>query len=103
MLELAHACEVAKVFRCNPDACRFLLQDLAQALSRQPRDLALKRAHARLAGVVTDEIAQAFVGQLEFAFLQAVLVDLLGQQVAFGDLDLLVLGVAFETDDLHPV
>ena len=29
--------------------------------------------------------------------------DLLGDQVALGDLDLLVLGVAFEPDDLHPV
>src|SRR3546814_9054569 len=29
--------------------------------------------------------------------------DLLGDQVTLGDFDLLVLGIAFEPDDLHPV
>ena len=35
--------------------------------------------------------------------LQAMRLHLLGDQVALGDLDLLVLGIAFEADDLHPV
>src|SRR3546814_10518898 len=46
---------------------------------------------------------QTFVGQLELAGLEAVRLHLLGDQVQLRDLDLLVLGIAFETDDLHAI
>src|SRR5205814_697009 len=38
-----------------------------------------------------------------FALLEAVRLNLLRDQVALGDLDLLVLGIAREPDDLHAV
>ena len=103
VLELAHTCEVAEILGRDRDAFDFLLEDLAQALACQPSDLTLQRTDTRLAGVVSDQVAQAFFGELELAILQPMLLDLLGQQVALGNLDLLVLGVARERDDLHPV
>src|SRR5690606_8655546 len=103
VLELPHPGELAKVVGRDRDAFRLPLEDPAQRLARQPRDLALQRAHAGLAGVVADQVAQTIFGQLELAFRQAVRFDLLGDQVALSDLDLLVLRVAFEPDDLHPV
>ena len=79
------------------------LEDLAQRLARHLGDLALERAHAGLAGIMADQRAQAVLGQRQLAVLEAVRFDLLGDQVALGDLDLLVLGIAFEPDDLHAV
>ena len=103
VLELAHPGEVAEIVGSDRDALDFLFEDLAQALACQPRQFTLERADARLAGVIADQIAQPVFGQFEFAGLQSMLANLLGQQVALGDLDLLVLGIALEPDDLHPV
>ncbi len=103
VLELAHPGKLAEVVRRNRDAFDLVFEDLAQALASQPGEFPLQRAHARLAGVIADQVAQTFFGQLEFAFLEAMFLDLLGKQVALGDLDLFVLGIAFEPDDLHPV
>ncbi|EAQ29638.1 hypothetical protein NAP1_02660 [Erythrobacter sp. NAP1] len=103
VLEFADTCKIAEVFRRNDNALGFFLQDLAQRLSRQPRDLALQRTHASLAGVVADKVAQALFGQLEFAVLETMRFHLLADQVALRNLDLLVFGIAFEADDLHPV
>lgn len=65
--------------------------------------LPLEVPHARLAGVVADRVRQRLVGDLELALLQAVVLDRLGDEVPLGDLRLLVLGVACERNDLHPV
>src|SRR5690606_10704477 len=101
--ELAPPREVAEVLRRDDDAPHLLLEDLAQRLARQPRDLALERADAGLAGVIADQVAQALLGQLELALLQPVRLDLLVDQVPLGDLGLLVLGVTLEPDALHAV
>src|SRR3546814_1738050 len=53
--------------------------------------------------VIADQIAQSFVGQFELARLQPMRLDLLRDQMELGDLDLLVLGIAFEPDNLHAV
>ena len=87
MLELAHAGKVAEVVRGDRDRRRIAFEDLAQRLAGQPRDLALQRADAGFAGVVADQVAQAPFGELELALLEAVGLDLLGDQVALGDLD----------------
>src|SRR3546814_66047 len=92
-----------KIVGRHRDAFRLAFENAAERLARQTRDLALERTHAGFAGVIADEVAQPFVGQLEFAGLQTVRLDLLRDQVQLGDLDLLVLGIAFEPDDLHAV
>ncbi len=66
-------------------------------------DLALQVAHARLAGVVRNQLLERRIGDGDLVGLQAVLPDLAGQQVALGDLQLLLLNVAGEVDDLHAV
>ena len=103
MAELAHAGEVAEVLGGDDDPLDLLLEDLAERLARQPRDLALERADARLARVIADQVAQAVLGQLELALSQSVRLDLLADQVPLGDLDLLVFGVTLQPDDLHAV
>src|SRR3546814_4217002 len=85
-----------QILRRDADAFRFAFQNLAQRLARETRDLALEGADARLARVIADQIAQSFVGQFELARLQPMRLDLLRDQMELGDLDLLVLGIAFE-------
>ena len=48
-------------------------------------------------------LLQRLIVDLPFLRLQTVVLALLGDQVALGDLDLLVLRVTGETDDLHAV
>ncbi len=63
----------------------------------------LELAHPGLAGVLGDHGADAVVGDLEEPLRQPGRLDLARQQVAAGDVELLLLGVAGEADDLHPV
>ncbi len=65
--------------------------------------LALQHPHARLPGVGGDHLPDGAVGHLQLGPLQAVALQLLGQQVALGDLKLLLVGIAGQLDDLHPV
>src|SRR4051794_24769481 len=82
---------------------RLRLGDLAGDLAADRPDLALQRAHARLARVVGDDAAQRLVADRDPRLLEAVALDLARHEVALGDLQLLVLGVAGELDDLHAV
>src|SRR5438067_1007936 len=66
-------------------------------------DFALEVAHAGLACVVADDGAQGLVGNGGFLGTQPVGLELPFNQVALGDLELLLLGVARELDDLHAV
>jgi len=52
---------------------------------------------------MTDDVEDRRVADLEFAILQAVLLDLLRQQIAPRNVLLLVLGVAGQPDHLHAV
>ena len=79
------------------------LGDLARDLAADAADLALELAHAGLARVIGDDHAQRRVGERDLALGQAVALDLARDQVALGDLELLLLGVAGELDHLHPV
>ena len=79
------------------------LGELARDLAADRADLALEVAHAGLARVALDDLAQRLVGELELRLHQAVLLDLPRHQVALGDLELLLLGVAGQLDHLHPV
>ena len=77
--------------------------DPAGHLAGHRADLALQVAHARLPGVVADQLFQRRVGKRDLVGLQAVLRELTGHQVALGDLQLFLLDVAGEVDDLHAV
>src|SRR3712207_7152198 len=54
-----------------------LFRSLAERLARHLRDLALKRADARLARIMADEGAQAVLAEGQLALLKAVRLDLL--------------------------
>ena len=56
-----------------------------------------------LAGVERDDLLDRPVGDLDELGIQGVLGDLLGDEVLLGDLELLLLGVAGELQDFHPV
>src|SRR3546814_16548457 len=71
-------------------------------LSRSPKDSAedtLQLADAVLTRVLGDDRAQCFVRNRDPRFLEPVALDLSCDQVALGDLELLVLGVAGEFDE----
>ena len=72
----------------------FAFGHLAGDLAADRGDLALQVAHAGLPGVVRDDRLERPVGEVDELGRQAVLLDLLGDEVAAGDLELLLLGVA---------
>jgi hypothetical protein len=51
---------------------RLAFKDFAQCLARDLGNFALQRADAGFARVILNQRTQAFIGQVEFAFLQAV-------------------------------
>src|SRR5215211_2677498 len=79
------------------------LGDTAGDLAAHGADLALEPAHARLARVLLDDHLQPGVGERDLRALEPVALDLARHEVALGDLELLLLGVAGQLDDLHPV
>src|SRR5829696_1888983 len=79
------------------------LRDRSRDLAADRADLALESAHAGLAGVLLDDRLQAGVGERDLRALEAVALDLPRDEVALGDLELLLLRVARELDDLHAV
>ena len=103
MAEFPHAGEVGEIVGRDDDLVIFAFQDLAQRLARKPRHFALQRADARFARIIADEVAHGGFGHFDLAILQAMGVDLLGQQVPLGDLHFLILGIALQPDDLHAV
>ena len=81
--------------RTGGDACRRLADETAE--------LALETAHTGLTRVPLDHRTDHVVGHDQLVVAQAGTAALTGQQVALGDVDLLVLDVAVEADDVHPV
>ena len=74
---------------------RFLaLGAAAGDLAADRRDLALEVAQARLAGVVGDDLADRRIRDRQVLGRQAVLLELLGDDVLLGDLGLFLLAVA---------
>ena len=85
------------VLRFRPSATR------AGDLAHDVGDLALEVPDAGLVGVGLDELGHRLVGDLDVPRLQAVVLHLLGNEEPTTDLGLLLLGVAGQLDDLHPV
>ena len=79
------------------------LGDRPGDLAHDVRDLALEVPDAGLLGVGLDELGHRLVGDLDVLGREAVVLPLLGDEEPLADLDLLLLGVARQLDDLHPV
>ena len=63
----------------------------------------LQLAHAGLARVVAHDVAHRVLGKLDLLRRDAVFLDLARNQVAEGDVHLLLFAVALQRDDLHAV
>ena len=70
--------------RCGSD--RSALGDAHRGIAQHLADLALEAAHAGLAGIVADDVAQRVVGDLDLAGLEPVRLQLPAHQIALGDL-----------------
>ena len=104
--EEARACRAALARACAEIvtfACRLALGDLASDLAADRADLALQVSHPGLARVLVGDRPKRRVAERDLASREPVLLDLAGDQVALGDVDLLVERVAGEVDHLHPV
>ena len=71
--------------------------------ARHGRDLPLEVAHPGFAGVLANDPSQSRVRKTYLANSEAVLGQLARDQIAFGDLQFVVLGVARQIDDFEPV
>ena len=100
--------------RCGPSRSAELLDvddrlalaalgDLPGDLAHDVGELALEVPDAGLVRVRADELGHRLVGDLDVLGLEAVVRHLLGDEEPLADLDLLLLGVAGQLDDLHPV
>ena len=78
-------------------------EDPRRRAPQQLAQLALELAHPGLAGVLRDHLAQDRVGGLDLVRAQPVSLHLAGPQVPARDRQLLLGGVAVESDHLHAV
>ena len=88
---------------CQGDLLRISRDDLHGGFPAQSTDPPLQNPDAGLSGVAGDEGPDGIVGELKLGLLQTVALALLGQQMLLGDLELLLIGIAGELNDLHPV
>ena len=82
---------------------RALLHQTARDLPADRRDLAFQVANACLRRVLVDDALNGGVVEDDVLVRQAVLGDLAGQQVPLGDLELVLLRIARQPQDFHPV
>src|SRR5690554_4052937 len=104
VLELLHAGIIFQhVRRQGNRSVITALYVLTHHLTADLGNLPLQATHTGFPGVVADQVAQGLFRQLELVLTQAISLDLLGQQVTQGNVDLLVFGVTRNPDDLHTV
>ena len=101
--ELHHAQVILQVFLCNANRLYIAGHKPHCRLSAQLLNLPLQQTHAGFPGVAADHQPQRAVTDAQLLGRKAVGLELLGDQVALGDLHLLLVGVAGELDDLHAV
>ena len=91
---LAHAEEGLEIAAGDGDALGRLGGDEAHgAFAAQRGQLPLEITHAGLAGIARDDLADGVVGDAHLRALHAVLLELLGQQMLLGDLQLFLIRV----------
>ena len=81
----------------------FALGERARDFAAYAADFALEVAQASLARVAADDFGHRVRGELDLDVAQTVFGNLLGHQMAFGDLELLFFGVARQFQHFHPV
>ena len=86
------------------DALDFLVRyQLHSRLPADRRQPALQNTHAGFPRVRGNDLPDRPIRHPQLPLLQAVALELLGHQVVFGNLKLLLVGVAGQLDQLHPV
>ncbi len=100
--EDALAQKLADLGGTDLDTLRFL-EDLHGALAHDLLDLLLDTAHARVARVAVDDLAQRGLRDGELGALEVQRPELPRQEVAVGDLQLLLQDVSGQLDDFHAV
>ena len=101
--EFPHPGEFTKVFRRDDNGIGLAALDAAHRFSGQIGNLAFQIPDAGLTRIIADQIPQRVLGQRPLPVLERVIAQLFGDQVPLGNLDLLILGIAGNPDDLHPV
>ena len=94
---------VGKVFICNGNRLYIVFHKSHCGFTAQLAKLTLQYADTALAGIVGDGAADGVFREFQLRFLQTMLLQLLGQQVALGDLQLFLVGVAAQFNQLHTV
>ncbi len=74
-----------------------------QDLATDFRNLPLQASNTRFAGIVTDDVPNDILFDLDLFFRESICLDLFWQQVLHRDVDLLVLCIPWYTDDLHAI
>ena len=101
--EFPHTGKIAEIVRRDLNRRRLVRDDFLHRLAGKVCDLALKITDTRLTRVIADQVTQAGIGDLPLVVLQTMRLRLLRDQMAFGDFDLFILGVAGDADDLHAI
>src|SRR6185312_3191956 len=103
VLEARGSQHLGHIARLEPDALDLAFRDAHGSSAQERTDLTLETAAAGFAGVLADEPRERRVGEARLFGLESIGLELAGDEVAFGDLELLFLRVAGELDDLHPI
>ena len=103
VLEALRAEQVGQLLRVDDGLALAALGDLPGDLAHDVGELALEVPDAGLVRVRADQLGHRLVGDLDVLVLEPVVLHLLGDEESLADLDLLLLGVAGQVDDLHPV
>ena len=104
VIEALHPEELLEVLLIDLNMLDALVQQ--NALDRFATDLgdfALQTPHPGFTGVVTDHPDQRRILDGDLGGFQAVALDLLGNQMLLGNVELLIFGVTGEADHFHPV
>ena len=103
VLEALRSEQVGQLLRVDDGLALAALGDLPGDLAHDVGELALEVPDAGLVRVRADQLGHRLVGDLDVLVLEAVVLHLLRDEEPLADLDLLLLGVAGQVDDLHPV
>src|SRR6185312_7081111 len=103
VLEARRPQHLGDIVRLETDTLDFAFGDTHGGAAQQRPDLPLQIAAAGLAGVLADETRERRIGKAGLRRRQAVRLQLAGNEIALGDLELFVLRVTMELDDLHAI
>ena len=100
---MLHAQQVPEILVGDVHTLHVAVYQLHSSLTAELAQLPLQHPDAGFPGIGRDDPADGVVADAQLGLFQAVLLQLLGQQVLLGDLQLFLIGIAAQLDDLHPV